>query len=40
MILFTSDVDNDKLRLAFNNDIYEFYSTTGTPLYADITARV
>lgn len=38
MILFTSDVDNDKLRLAFNNDIYEFYSTTGTPLYADITA--
>lgn len=38
MILFTSDVDNNKLRLAFNNDIYEFYSTTGTPLYADITA--
>lgn len=39
MIIFTQEVDEDKLRLAYNNDILRFRSnsTNTAPLYCDVT---
>ncbi|MHA3787464.1 hypothetical protein ACX0HA_04575 [Flavobacterium hauense] len=38
MIKFVTDIDKDKLRMAYNNDILRFYSDAPTPAqYADIT---
>lgn len=37
MIKFVTDIDKDKLRMAYNNDILRFYSDASTPAqYADI----
>ncbi|PZR24432.1 MAG: hypothetical protein DI539_00200 [Flavobacterium psychrophilum] len=37
MIKFVTDIDKDKLRMAYNNDILRFYSDAETPTqYADI----
>ncbi|KAF2518261.1 hypothetical protein E0W68_09560 [Flavobacterium salilacus subsp. salilacus] len=37
MIQFTSPINHTKLRMAYNNDIIEFYSQTPNASYADIT---
>ena len=38
MIQFVNGIDQNKLRLAFNNDVYEFYSTSGESSIAKVTA--
>lgn len=38
MIHFVNSVDADKLRMAYNNDVFRFLSTlVGTPKYAEVT---
>lgn len=38
MIIFTEDINDDKLRMAYNNDVVRFYDNSGiAPLYCDIT---
>lgn len=40
MIKFVTDIDKDKLRMAYNNDILRFYSDAATPvLYADVVLK-
>lgn len=40
MIQFVNDIDDAKLRMAYNNDVLRFYSDkTLPPLYADVTLR-
>lgn len=40
MIKFVTDIDKDKLRMAYNNDILRFYSDATTPAqYADVILR-
>jgi len=37
MIIFSKPLNNNRLRLAYNNDIVEFYSSEPDAIYADVT---
>ena len=40
MILFTKDINTNKLRMAYNNDIIRFYSNASSPAeYAEVALR-